>query len=288
MLLVFLAVMCPALSGELLVGSGVEQKDVAIEVPIAQPVNINFKTTAQIMNVRRQAIAKVPLYKGTYTPSPEIFGQVEDGKPWWGYYGMWVYRQGQRAIEGPSKETRYLFNPYILVAAETRAVGLIDASKVGNGDVLKKKGFPFVCEPKQLLWYPAEKRAELTYDLTEFHKQVKNFASYVKSQSFVNGFGLMAYNARDFGYLWLHPDIVNATNVANGVPSRKPIEIPHMIHCGGSCGYPGGCNNTSPAKPELDNFRVQQIPASIPVKLWKERPVSVRSDPDFVILLKFE
>ncbi|MBU1853273.1 MAG: hypothetical protein KJ957_04450 [Candidatus Omnitrophica bacterium] len=57
-----------------------------------------------------------------------------------------------------------------------------------------------------------------------------------------------------------------------------------MIHCGGSCGYPGGCNNVSP---EALDFRVKvnELPANIHVKLWRNEPENVNQKPDMLFML---
>jgi len=103
----------------------------------------------------------------------------------------------------------------------------------------------------------------------------------------IQNFSLIAYNARDFGFPFMYLDPKNSLNL---VPWKSPdaLEIPQMIHCGGSCGYPGGCNNMSPHRVELDNNRLTRLPARAYLRLWRERPKDAKtSSPDFVMVIDF-
>ncbi len=287
-LLMFCVNTVSATAGELVLGAKAGDKE-SVDVPLAPPADLNFKSSAQIMSQRSKSLAKQPIFQGNYSPSTDVFGLLEDGKPWWGYYGMYVYRNGERSIEGPSVESRYVLNPYLLVAAEPTVVGLISPSKV-NEEVLKTKGFPFSWEPCDLKWSPGQYRAEVTYDVTGFQKHMVEFGKYLtrKPEYFVNGFSLIAYNARDLGFRYMYPAIDKSTNVANQYTVAEPIEIEQMIHCGGSCGYGGGCNNMSPKMKQIDFLRLQHLPATLNIRLWKDEPSSVNARPDFTYTIKFK
>lgn len=277
-----------AVAGQLAVGDQAKSKT-EISIPLTGVSELNGKTRAEIISARRKALAKFPLFSGMYSPSDEVFGLVEDGKPWWGYFGMYVYRQGDKSIEGPSKESRFILNPYLLVAADPTVIGMISAKKVTPA-ILKTPGFPFVWEPKNLKWRPDQSSAEVTYDVTGFQKQVAKFKQYLApGDYFVDKFSLIAYNARDLGFNYIFPDIANSQNVENRFSERKPIKIAQMIHCGGSCGYPGGCNNMSPLMRELDYMRLtSKPPAVLKLNLWRAEPKTVSAKPDFVFTIRFE
>jgi hypothetical protein len=52
---------------------------------------------------------------------------------------------------------------------------------------------------------------------------------------------------------------------------ETPVPLRACLHRGGSCGYPGGCNNGSPDEPLL-YFRVIEPPAWTELGLWLGRP----------------
>lgn len=276
----------PASGGQLSVGPAAKSKG-EICLSLSGVSSLNGRTRSQIIQERRRAIGKYPLFNGIYSPSAPVFGQVEDNKPWWGYYGMYVYRRGLKSPEGPSKESRFIFNPYLLVAADPTVIGLIDPTKV-TADILKKPGFPFVWEPKDLKWWPEQSRAEVTYDVSGFEKRMTKFKAYLNS-GVVDKFSLIAYNARDLGFNYIFPDVANSTNVENRYVEKAPIKITQMIHCGGSCGYPGGCNNMSPLMPQLDFMRLTgKPPGKLVINLWREQPPSISAKPDFVYTINFK
>jgi len=65
---------------------------------------------------------------------------------------------------------------------------------------------------------------------------------------------------------------------------NKPVPILHFIHCGSSCGYPGGGNNTSPVQPELA-IQVPKLPARAVIRLWHAEPATVKIPPDMMVYL---
>src|SRR4030095_752373 len=57
----------------------------AVDVQINPPVDLNFRTRSEILQMRQREMRKHPeLMNGSYSLSPEVFGPMEDGKPWWG------------------------------------------------------------------------------------------------------------------------------------------------------------------------------------------------------------
>lgn len=272
---------------ELLVGNKA-RTNYPIPITISDSICLNFKGKDDIFKLRKAAIdSHASLHNGAYVPSEEVFGQVESEKPWWGLYGAHIYGQGQRSIEGPSKEGRFVLNPYLLVAADPSNVGLWN-TKMVTKEMLADRNFPFYWKPQGLTWYPREAKAEVTYDVTGYQRELYARRSVLKFYGFVNGFSLIAYNARDLGfnYLFLSPE--KSKNVVNQYKKREPIEIQQMVHLGESCGYPGGCNNMSPYMPELDHMVLTGLPAHAHVLLWKQKPPSVSSPADMVFDINFK
>lgn len=236
--------------------------------------------------MREKEVAKYPqLLSEPYTPG-ESFDLLEGGKPWWGLYGLHVFREGKRSIEGPSKESVYFLSPFRLVAAEANNIGVFRPNSLTVQE-LKTPGFPFYWNSRAVKFDARNAMSQETYDVTGYHRALAKWLPKLKRDVVVQGFSLIAYNARDMGLYYMYLDPKNSLNVQKW-SSRDALEIPQMLHCGGSCGYPGGCNNMSPHREETDNNRLTKLPARAYVKLWRERPRDPNtSKPDFVAVLDF-
>jgi hypothetical protein len=257
-----------------------------IDVAINPLGDLNFRTKAEIFNWRAQILSKSPeLLLSAYTPTPEIFERIEDGRPWWGVKGAFVWGAGQRSIEGLSEESRFVLNPLLLVGANPNTALMWDGKTISDKD-LADNAFPYVWLPQTLRWYPPQALVEVVYDITAFNKELEARKAKLKtSPDTVNRFGLIAYNARDFGYNYIFLHLDKSINVTADEPNKEPVQIVQMIHCGGSCQYPGGCNNMSPAMPKIDYFRFSALPARAHITLWRDRPKTVEDKPDLTYFL---
>jgi len=97
----------------------------------------------------------------------------------------------------------------------------------------------------------------------------------------------MPDNARDMNLNYLAVPPETSSNVSKPGPGPEAVRILHFIHRGGSCGYPGGCNNGSPYQPEFDNFRVEALPAQFEVLLWHDRPKGISDRPAMRFMVRF-
>lgn len=88
-------------------------------------------------------------------------------------------------------------------------------------------------------------------------------------------------NARDLGFAYASIPVSLLTNIHLPENVDEAREIPQFVHCGGSCGYPGGCNNMSPNSNWLDNCQITDLPADITLFLWRQRPSGPQAQPDF-------
>jgi hypothetical protein len=100
-------------------------------------------------------------------------------------------------------------------------------------------------------------------------------------------FDLVAYNARDMNLNYIYLSLSDSLNLAPYVVAESPFAIAHFIHRGGSCGYPGDCNNVSPPTPELDSIRITALPARAHIWLWANAPQSVEQPPDMTFIINF-
>jgi hypothetical protein len=245
-----------------------------VNVAIQKPMELDGKRKSGVYVLRAVTANRYPeLLARKYRPADQVFGMIENNLPWWGITGQFYYGPGERSIEGPSEESRFLTNPYMLVAA--------DPVYTWNGRVTENQvlqdGFQFLCDPpRRLLWYPQESQAYLTY------------SAQCASKLGYRQIDLIAYNARDLNLKYIYVSYADSLNVTKQEIPESAIEIPHYIHQGDSCGYPKGCNNLSPATPELDGLLITGFPAQIVIWLWEEKPNSVDQEPDMVYVIRFE
>lgn len=272
-----------ALANELLLGKAAKVSG-AVDIPIAAPTDFNFKPKSQILGMRKAEVLKhANLLKGAYAPSDAVFGQVEDRKPWWGLLGQAYYGSGQNSIKGLSEESRFVLNPFLLAGmAEmfTLKPDKIPESKVASYTYATYR------EPTGLRWWPRDGKAEVTYLCSAAQSRLAQAHGYAPSNFTISGhFSLEAINARDLGLAYCYIPPAWAYNVKVGSPMQGTMPIPQYIHCGGSCGYPGGCNNMSPSTGWLDNFEITKLPARLVIMFWKNAPVTGRETADLTYTL---
>ena len=280
--LLFLIGTAPALSNELALKG--ESKTATLTIPITPAQTFNYLPMKQVYKLRTDAVHRYSALLGdSYEPSDIIFGQCEDKKPWWGIWGMYIFRAGKKSPEGPSKESMQILNPFRLVAAEANSVGMLNPETITAAD-MKNPNFPYLWQSGPVRFNPKTASAAVTYDVTGFNENLKNWKTRLKTDVFVNGFALIAYNARDFGFNYIYLDPQKSVNMRRWA-SSEAVQIRQMLHCGGSCGFPGGCNNMSPFMQELDDNRFSKLPARAFLKLWKGEPDSVSQAPDFTYVI---
>ena len=74
-----------------------------LDIPLQSPIELDFATQAEVFRLRTEAVFKYPdLIIGGYRPANSVFGQIEDGLPWWGTLGNFYYGSGEKSIEGPA------------------------------------------------------------------------------------------------------------------------------------------------------------------------------------------
>jgi hypothetical protein len=275
---------------------GDRAKVTTLDIGIQPPAELDSKTRAEVLQLRREAALRYPgLLAGSYEPSDAVFGQIQDGLPWWGIAGQFFYGSGGRSIDGPSEETRFILNPYLLVAADFNGLSIWsrtgsplvwDKARISES-LLDRPDFPLTCLPSTLRWRPREARAEVTYFLSGCLAAMNRWTARPLTVAQAS-FDLIAYNARDLNlnYLYVLPE--DSLGLAQDNLPTAPVAIPQFIHKGNSCGYPGGCNNMSPYVQDMSGVRIERLPAEAMIHLWARRPKSVGQKPDMVFVMRFE
>lgn len=249
-----------------------------IEVRVNPPEEFDFLKKSEIYEIRKKSVNAYPLllkafYTGEYKPLEEIFGQIEDGKSWWGTLGIYHYGPGLKSIEGPSEESRFICNPFIPVAlCERWARGIRDPQ-------LKPEAiFP---EPVTVVWDIPGKKVTVKYNVENYLKKSEEVGDKRAGE-----LKLIAYNAKDLGYGYFHIYRGQTENVDIN-PQSEALLIPQFLHTGNDSGYPGGSNNMSPGFPPL-NIKLNSLPARLTVGLWKKKPSDLKSVPDITEVLEME
>ena len=263
-----------------------------LEISLQAPAELDGMTRAAVFELRQAAVQRqASLLAGSYQPSQAVFGQIVDGRPWWGMTGQFFYGSGQDSPAGPSEESRFILNPYLLVAAEFYGLSIWGEDNFWNTGVtnqaaLSRPDFPFQCPPQALRWWPSQARAEVTYDVTGCLEQLAPWTSRPHTLADAAA-AITTYNARDLNLNYLQLVQAQSTNIRLATPFTAPIAIPEFIHLGTSCGVPGGCNNGSPYVDQFANITLAALPAQLSVALWKDQPAPSQP-PDMTFVIHFK
>ena len=237
------------------------------EFKVNAPVDFDYKTKAEIYEIRKKFVSQSLFKNPSYKPSESIFGQIADGKPWIPLKFLYYSRNAQNGI---SEESRFINNPSALVMLD------VPFSPVNAGNYW---GEDMYLLPKSISYYKKENTIKVAYSLKKFfdemYPQLRN--DFV---CFLNGL-----NARDFGYPWIFA--YESENVTFRPASVKENagRIREFIHLGMSTGVPR--NNGSPRQQELE-FRIDGFPAYVKIKLWKKQPSASSDKADIMTELYFD
>jgi len=241
-------------------------------IQVNAPTKLSYKTKQEIFNQRKIYVNKVfniPKYK----PNEEVFGQIEDNKPWIGLDAAscsWNFNMDRD--KGVSEESVFLNNPMALIAVEMPYYGYLYSNNCTSDNYFM---------PKTISYDENNNLITITYDTKKLLKRLS--PDVQKKYLFV----LNALNARDFGYQWGFVSQHENVKFKEKVILSSPYYFLNYIHVGMSCGINGGCNNGSPFQQEL-NFRIISLPAKIQMKLWKDQPKFTTKNSDINILLLLE
>jgi hypothetical protein len=145
---------------KLAIGEDSTLKD-TLNIELQSPAELDFKSKDEVLALRREAITLYPdLMDGNYKPSTKVFGQIVDGLPWWGILGQFYYGKGEQSIAGASEESRFILNPYLLIAADPWWMWDID---VFSEATILGDDVSLYCAPRELIWHPYETYTEVHY-----------------------------------------------------------------------------------------------------------------------------
>lgn len=255
-------------------------------ISVNEPIELTGKTRQEIYALRTQyvenSIFKVP----GYTPSEEVYGQIDDTKPWIAVTACRWPENSAMPTRGPSEETRFINNPTVLIGVEQGWLG-IDENKPS---VFKTHYGETFCTSPELNFIPKH----ISYDaqakeITVVYSKPKVYITSTNNMYYLNG-----KNARDLGFPYAYMDLSESLTVAQFANeaniSNRVVQFQDFIHVGYNCGVSGGCNNGSPNQPMLNfNGNFPQEPSQIfYFKLWRNKPHSPQDPADIVERIIFE
>ncbi len=244
-------------------------------------ISLSGKTRKEIFEIRKLFVQESIFHIPGYTPSYEVYGQIEDRKPW--IATTLCYRRNEPfPTQGPSEETRFINNPAVLIGLESDLL-VLDPQ---DAHLLNK---PYCTSPaanyipKKIYYDAEEKEITVTYPKPVFF-----------SKSFTDFFSFNGKNARDLGYDYAYLDLSRSRTQAKFAQpdniTNRVYKFQDLFHTGGRCQVPGGCNNGSPNQPELnfnENFQARQKQVFY-FKLWRKRPASPEDPADIYEKMVFE
>ena len=248
-----------------------------IEIPISPLKELSGLSKNDILDLRTEAVRTSPIFSQMdYVPSSDVF-KIDDGMPWISMYAAlnWSKATNEQKAKGVSRDSAGILNPELLY--------YVSVSEGQNADThytVLYKDFDF-----------------LPYKAT-YNSNTKTITVYIKNDKMENGhyqtITLADTNAHDMGYKYAYMD--KYTNVGfykdgnyknNSLKSDiKPITGWYMH--GPACGLPGGCNNYAPYWQYYNQFYLSGLPATVHIKLWKNRPDTVEQEADVNYVMVFE
>ena len=244
--------------------------------PVNPPRELDFLDKDEIFRVRGEMIEAYPIFfQGDYrADTSSVFRQIENGKPWWGLKGLLCYGNGKLSIEGESDESRFIDNPFLLVSME-EGHALILTDENGYCPL----SYP---EPTRISFDSDTMTFSVDYNVSSHERVIENLAQDNHIRPHQMQYSFNGRNAIDFGVPYVYAAETQNIGFVNGNNmGTVPYRFRDFIHVGGSCGYPGGCNNGSPHQPETE-FKIEGYPAYARFKLWREAPKSADEPADLV------
>lgn len=255
-------------------------KEEPVELSINPLECYNGNSKAEMYDIRKSYVKTSIFYTPDYHPNEKVFGQIQDGKPWWNIDAC--SRIGKDSVTGVSSLSRFINSPDILVPVyfSFNMSYRDDVKEYCDGNFSKTI-------PQEAFYNPSKKTITVKYPMSKYVTNHRLNHSYGQ-KNILYPLILSGLNARDFGYDYV---FINSRNniemVNNNNASQKVHKFLDFIHVGSSCKHPEGCNNHSPYQREIE-FVITSLPAQMTLKLWKKEPVSKDLPADINYKIIFE
>ena len=235
-------------------------------------MDFNGMSKEAIFEHRKHMVENSIFASVEYSPSEEVFGQIESDKLWKSMKTEFcIYENQIHDTDGLSEESRFVNNPVLLL------------SPVPFAGLYRKPENEYICNSEAVNFIPYE----ILYNREENHIYVYYPSEYFFTE--LKHLTLTGINARDLGYKYV--SLISAQNIEMEMPTlwKDAYELQDFIHVGGSCGHEGGCNNGSPWQKDLDFFIINGDYSRMDFALWKDKPSKPRKDvPDILYTIIFK
>ncbi len=263
-----------------------------IKIPTVPMQDFDALTRDEIIALRSQAVARVPgVIASPYIPSAKVYGSIGDRRPWWGLTALFLSDYypttdfgGLNAPRGVSLLSQPILNPLVLVTMWLVPTGCfkepLPSIRQENLDSLAQDAWT---PPSDLIYFPAKRQAHIAYN-TKPYLELWHSRGYLTSDCRTFELIFSLTNPHDLGFQYVQLSSQQSTGITIQ-PHTSPFPLNHMIHVGGSCRHPGGCNNASPPTPEADGIFISAQSAKLVFKFWNSRPANdnTPSDLDYII-----
>ena len=237
-----------------------------VNIFINNPIPLSYKTKEEVLNIRKDYVKKSIFANPDYEPSEQVFGGIEDNKPWISMNRCVKEAHDSSQIKGNSEESRDIVNPSVLISIDYYY------TYISRSKTLKESYCTYPIMPMQARFNKEDNYIEVIYMKLPFNHQEFPYQ-------------LKGVNAIDFGYKYAYVDVEKSDNIVNFTKetniSNTITELQDFIHLGGSCRVEGGCNNGSPLQENLLFLPTNNKQGTtLYFKLWKDMPSSPSQEPD--------
>ena len=210
----------------------------------------------EILNKRLSAVEASPVFgnRPDYSPSGSVF-QIEDGLPWISAYEITCFgvKKSKDIGKGKSRESVGILNPEMLYSINMASFSFYATTGCSETDYLI---------PHRIYYDKQSNTISAYIDYSSFYHKNRQFYGIVLEDA----------NARDLGYSHAFADKTRNIRFKDGKNfSTEIIPTSGFFHKGYSCGIESGCNNYSPYESRYHLY-LTDLPASLHIKLWKNRP----------------
>ena len=253
------------------------------ELTINPLSDYNGKSKKDVLDIRKKYVQSSLFSTPGYKPDENTFGQIQDGKAWWGVTQIVCSSYNNPKFDrtsGFSAVSKHMNNPNILVGTVFPFNFYKEYDSIGYCTAQYSKTIP-----KKMEYLKEKNLIIATYDMDR--RILKSYLNWNgrRRHYFLNLTGL---NAKDLGYKYGYAidlkniEMTEQTNISNNIHQFRDF-----VHVGASCKVPGGCNNISPHQTELD-YRITGFPAEMTIKLWKQKPINQYMKADVYYRIIFE
>lgn len=274
----------------------------SLRVPIMRTVTLDDSNIQSVRDLRYKVISTTSgLAAASYYPSKDVYGNVDWSLPWLSDRDLFLY--GKRRDKLVDDKNRYaassttIANPLLLVHTYFWGLSVWDrkkrihwARKRLQEKQVAERGFPLYPKPQDLIFEPRQRKASITYDVTNFLYEQRRalYSSHPPPETDIE-IGLSMQNARDFNlnYVYLFPEkLVNISSP--GFPSAPVLNTDRYewIMLAWMQGRTFNFENAP-----VEGYRalnLQKLPAHLELGLWADVPPDVKTPPDLTFSIEIK